>query len=95
MFPLEPQPQRSWPPDWAANDAAAADWSFLAFCPIACVPPAAQRQSPPRWSWSAFWPVRLTFSAVAFESTLFDWETSPSSPLLPTRTGVFVLLAPD
>ena len=35
------------------------------------------------------------FSAVAFDPTLFDWETSPSSPLLPTRTGVFVLLAPD
>jgi hypothetical protein len=37
----------------------------------------------------------LTFSAFAYEETLFDWETSPSSPLLSTRTGVFVLLAPD
>ena len=34
-------------------------------------------------------------SAVASESTEFDWETYPSSPLLPTRTGVFSFDAPD
>ena len=39
-------------------------------------------------------PVRFRLAAVADEPTLFDCETSPSWPLLSTRTGVFVLLAP-
>ena len=43
-------------------------------------------------SASCFVPFR--FAAVASESTLFDCDTCPSSPSLPTRTGVFVLLAP-
>ena len=33
-------------------------------------------------------------AAVADELTVFDCVTSPSSPLLPTRTGVFVFDAP-
>ena len=48
----------------------------------------------PAWSCSASCLVRLMFSAVASDSTLFDCDTRPPSPLLSTRTGVFELLAP-
>ncbi len=35
------------------------------------------------------------FAAVASDSTVFDCSTLPLSPGLKTRTGMFVLLAPD
>ena len=52
------------------------------------------RPPPPPWAWSALWPVRFRFAAVADESTLFDWSTEPSSPSLRTRTEMFVFFAP-
>ena len=59
------------------------------------MPSEPQPHEDPYCDWSASCLVRFAFSAVAYESTLFDWATSPSSPLLSTRTGVLVFDAPD
>jgi hypothetical protein len=37
----------------------------------------------------------LALSAVASDSTLFDCDTSPLSPLLSTATGLFAFAAPS
>src|SRR5262245_31739388 len=39
------------------------------------------------------WSVSLSFSAVAFEETEFDWSTDPLSPLLLTRMGALTFFA--
>ena len=74
-------------PACVASERAFAAWSFEADCPIACVPPSQPHE--PLWVWSADWPVRFAFAAVAFESTVLDCETSPLSPGLSTRTEMF------
>ncbi len=68
--------------------------SLFASWPIAWMPSEPQPHECPYCDWSASCFVGFAFSAVAFESTLFDWATSPSSPLLSTRTGVFLFDAP-
>jgi hypothetical protein len=60
-------------PVCSADDSAAAVWSEVASCPIACVPE-------PAWAWVASWPARFRFLAAAADETLFDCSTSPSSP---------------
>ena len=45
---------------------------------------------PDDWFCVASWSAELRFDADASESTLFDWDTEPSFPGLPTRTGTFV-----
>src|SRR4029450_6570165 len=43
----------------------------------------------PPWLWSMSWSVSLSLSAFAFDDTVFDCETSPSSPGLKTRIEMF------
>ena len=76
-------------PFCSAAEAAAASCVLLASWPTACVPP------PPAAACPADWPAALAFAAVASDWTLFDCETSPSSPSLPTRTGVVLFYALD
>jgi hypothetical protein len=94
-LPPEAQPHRSRPACCDARDAAMAACSFFASCPIACVPPEAHLQSEPDCVWSASCERPFRFAAVAWDSTLFDCVTSPSSPLLSTRTGVIAFHEPD